>query len=182
MDQYNRHALMAMVRFHDKIPKRKISNRKISNAIYRSRKISKLQNIDGAKYRKCRISNRKISNMHNIESQNIECAKYRRTKYRKQNIERQNIEVAKYRTQNIEVAKYRTQNIEVAKYRKQNTEKVKHRKLKLRAPWVKMTTMLCCSFVKYQAEHGGLEVFKDNVAEPISSYGVKWVLLAKIRV
>ena len=83
-----------------------------------------MQDIEGAKYRKAKYRKQK----------NIDVAKYRSGKISKdkiskwQNIERQNIEVAKYRIQNIEVAKYRTQNIEVVKYRKKNIEVAKYRK------------------------------------------------------
>ena len=122
--------------------------RTISRYKRSSRKISKSQNIDEEKYRKCRISNHKIPNMHNIESSNIEYARDWRTKFRKENSKRkiskgQNIEVAKYRRQHIEVAKYRKdyiskdkisnaknqmQNIEAVKYRTQNIEVAKYRK------------------------------------------------------
>ena len=66
--------------------------RKISKAKYRSRKISKSQNIEVAEYRVAKYRMRKISKLqnivsHNIEWQNIDHAKYRRTKYRVQNIE-----------------------------------------------------------------------------------------------
>ena len=102
----------AFKRVHCKISKSKISNRKISNAVYRKtkhrcRKISKSQNIEVAKYRIAKYRTRIISNKQNI----VGIAEYRKAKYRKRKISTEkNIECkisnAKYRTQIIEIAKY----------------------------------------------------------------------------
>ena len=99
--------------------------------------------------------------MHDIESQNIERTKYRKSKISKwQNTEAnismwQNIEETKYRKhkiskvniskwQNIEVVKYQNCEISEAKYRTQNNNNAKHRKLKLKSPCTRITKMLYC--------------------------------------
>ena len=127
------HVQMYPTQVPDKISKNKntesqIIERKISRANYQSLKIWKLQNIK---------SQRKVLKVHNIEWQNIDHAKYRRTKlsnakYRVVKYPTQNIEVAKYRTQIFEGSKYQKQNIEETKYRKTEDRNTKYRKTKYR--------------------------------------------------
>ena len=107
------------------IEKQNIELQNIEVAKYRTRRISKSQNIESAKYWKCKISNGKISTTQIIDGQKIECkisigkmsnTKYRSGKICNANYQRNKISNAKYRNCKISNANYLSDKTPNASY------------------------------------------------------------------